>query len=774
MQKTLYIPIDTTLNYEFECPLLVKKYDTLKFKFAIFSLGILQDLNGQTVDIILHKKDGTTIQKTITDITLNIATIVLDKNASAYVGEVLGEIVITDTGGQATSNIFKFNVSNSLTEDIEIKSKDDIVTIEDMRALIANYKNEISAIGESTQAVEALNNITTYIDTNLSELTSKNATAVKNVTDLKKENDRADTNIPGLTNLNDTAEEKLEEFRLYDTTELNKRVQENTSQLNDMEQQKADDTDSNRTTTDKTVTGSINELNNNKADKTEVNSLATNKADGATVQALSTQVNSLASGSPKGTYATVADLTTAFPTGNNNIYVVSADGCWYYWNSVLTTPAWTSGGTYQSTTIGSKQVAPNSLTDGLFIKRNFEVVGTSNKEESHLVLVYPIKNGLNVGGTISLKYNAQNKISQQAKVVTKIGYCTSDDSSISVFNGISDYLNQTYVPQGSMKELSCSYTIPSDTQYLKIFITFAGMNGLSIDCLIKNITIYNSDGDNLLLLPLVTGLLNLTDGNLFATDIGSKDRLATVSDVTRIDGDIQAQKLYFDNKFLSKWSGKKANVIGDSQTAGANTTKTYHSFLKDILGLSEVRNYGINGSTIGYGSDSMCTRCLNMDDDADLIIILGGTNDFNLARPLGTFYTEENGVRTIREDTGYFRPSINILLKNLKTKYPDKAIIMCTPLHRGTYQSQPTELQSNSNSIWFDEYVESVKDACKIWSIPCLDLYELSGLQPNLPSNASLYFHDGSDGNAVDLLHPNATGHERIANVMAQFLNNVV
>lgn len=233
MQKTLYIPIDTTLNYEFECPLLVKKYDTLKFKFAIFSLGILQDLNGQAVDVILHKKDGTTIQKTITDITLNIATIVLDKNASACIGEVLGEIVITDAGGQATSNSFKFNVSNSLTEDIEIKSKDDIATIEDMRALIATYKNEISAIGESTQAVEALNNITTYIDTNLSELTSKNAAAVKNVTDLKKENDRADTNIPGLTNLNDTAEEKLQEFREFDTSNIVTTLRDHGSQLNE-------------------------------------------------------------------------------------------------------------------------------------------------------------------------------------------------------------------------------------------------------------------------------------------------------------------------------------------------------------------------------------------------------------------------------------------------------------------------------------------------------------------------------------------------------------
>lgn len=233
MQKTLYIPIDTTLNYEFECPLLVKKYDTLKFKFAIFSLGILQDLNGQTVDLILYKKDGTTIQKTITNTTLNIATIILDKNASACIGEVLGEIVITDAGGQVTSNIFKFNVSNSLTEDIEIKSKDDITTIEDMRALIATYKNEISAIGESTQAVEALNNITTYIDTNLSELTSKNAAAVKNVTDLKKENDRADTNIPGLTNLNDTAEEKLQEFREFDTSNIVTTLRDHGSQLNE-------------------------------------------------------------------------------------------------------------------------------------------------------------------------------------------------------------------------------------------------------------------------------------------------------------------------------------------------------------------------------------------------------------------------------------------------------------------------------------------------------------------------------------------------------------
>lgn len=50
------------------------------------------------------------------------------------------------------------------------------------------------------------------------------------------------------------------------------------------------------------------------------------------------------SGSPKGTYATLSDLQAAFPAGNNNIYVVRADGNWYYWNGAT----WASGGIYQS------------------------------------------------------------------------------------------------------------------------------------------------------------------------------------------------------------------------------------------------------------------------------------------------------------------------------------------------------------------------------------------------------------------------------------------
>ena len=50
-------------------------------------------------------------------------------------------------------------------------------------------------------------------------------------------------------------------------------------------------------------------------------------------------------GSPKGVYATLSDLESAYPTGTTGIYVVSADGHWYYWNG----SAWTDGGDYLST-----------------------------------------------------------------------------------------------------------------------------------------------------------------------------------------------------------------------------------------------------------------------------------------------------------------------------------------------------------------------------------------------------------------------------------------
>lgn len=60
---------------------------------------------------------------------------------------------------------------------------------------------------------------------------------------------------------------------------------------------------------------------------------------------LNTRIASVASGSPAGIYATVQALTTADPN-HSKIYLVNADGKWYYYNTSNST--WTAGGTYQA------------------------------------------------------------------------------------------------------------------------------------------------------------------------------------------------------------------------------------------------------------------------------------------------------------------------------------------------------------------------------------------------------------------------------------------
>ncbi|TCM89596.1 YD repeat-containing protein [Paenibacillus sp. BK033] len=80
------------------------------------------------------------------------------------------------------------------------------------------------------------------------------------------------------------------------------------------------------------------------------------KADKAYVDTQLAAVN----GGPKGTYATLVALQTAFPTGNANNYLVAADGKWYYWSGT----AWTAGGQYQSSGIAADSINTASIATG--------------------------------------------------------------------------------------------------------------------------------------------------------------------------------------------------------------------------------------------------------------------------------------------------------------------------------------------------------------------------------------------------------------------------
>ena len=107
------------------------------------------------------------------------------------------------------------------------------------------------------------------------------------------------------------------------------------------------------------------------------NNITTIESD---ISDLNTSLSNIGDASPAGVYATVGALETAFPTGDDSIYVVSADGKWYYWNG----STWTDGGTYQATEIADGSVTQEKIADNAitirkigksvkgFIPSNFE------------------------------------------------------------------------------------------------------------------------------------------------------------------------------------------------------------------------------------------------------------------------------------------------------------------------------------------------------------------------------------------------------------------
>lgn len=96
----------------------------------------------------------------------------------------------------------------------------------------------------------------------------------------------------------------------------------------------------------------------NQSDLGNTNARLEIKADKAYVDTL---LQALASGAPKGPYATLVALQTAFPTGASGIYLVTADGKWYFWSA----SAWTAGGTYQATGIADGSVTAVKLDPDL-------------------------------------------------------------------------------------------------------------------------------------------------------------------------------------------------------------------------------------------------------------------------------------------------------------------------------------------------------------------------------------------------------------------------
>ena len=225
----------------------------------------------------------------------------------------------------------------------------------------------------------------------------------------------------------------------------------------------------------------------------------------------------------------------------------------------------------------------------------------------------------------------------------------------------------------------------------------------------------------------------------------------------------------------SQWKGKKVAFLGDSMTQKRDSNITvYWEYLAEILGIKPFI-YGISGHQWDNIYRQATKLKTDRGSDVDAIFIFAGTNDFNHGIPMGEFFTEteketnHNGNQVFRKyrthvmNDSTFCGRINKVMDFLKSNYPDQQIIILTPIHRGFAQFsernvQPGENFANAQELYIDDYVNTLKEAASIWSVPLIDLFSISGLYP-INDVYSKYFENSK----TDMLHPNSAGNYRLA-----------
>ena len=211
-----------------------------------------------------------------------------------------------------------------------------------------------------------------------------------------------------------------------------------------------------------------------------------------------------------------------------------------------------------------------------------------------------------------------------------------------------------------------------------------------------------------------------------------------------------------------KLQGLKINFLGDSITEGHGCSSEALRFSDRIAAEygAVTRCYGIGGTRLARQTKpsensrhdlDFPSRVAEMDPDADVVVVFGGTNDFGHGdAPFGEF-----SDRTA--DT--FCGALHVLYTALLEKYPDKQIMVMTPLHRSS------ENIPNMHGKILAEYVDMIRKAAEYYSLPLLDLWAVSGIQPAVPVMKEKYMPDG--------LHPNDAGHVILTNKIAKFIENL-
>ena len=629
-----------------------------------------------------------------------------------------------------------------------------------------------------------------------------------------------------------------------------------------------------------------NRLNNSdsvKANRTELEATKSN---------LQNQIDSLASGSPKGNYATVDALVTANP--ETGVYVVTENGHIYSWTKDAESAI--DLGVYQATQVAGQSLSFDKLNANLFdnslilgkITKPYETQNDAFRNGGISFFIDLRKLNLNIATNINIKVECdfislnnhiknvyiKNRLTGFNKSVTDTN--SSDAFSITTYNvthlsfesdntnngqriyaeaivyptvdqnnipfeflitNLSIYINNNLVNIDDIRVYSEAtgnvelINICNNENLLDIFssltITRDNLFNKNDDSMLKENYLVNNTGNNstnnnfnTVVIPLkanktyffkyndtyestTTGAFviksyetsntvllgeNLTQvdgGVIFTTQntdcelwksyrksiVNTEDIVLLENEhdtgfsdfnengcIDNINGfeirDNQARK-EITNNLLNPLKDKTLLVIGDSISDNRLTNYcTIHYY--DYLEMNEkmkITMDGCNGTgyTKGYSDYLSIPQRINnrTEKSFDYITIFAGTND----------WWEGNvqiGAKGDTENTfyAYLKETYDLLVN----KYPLANVLIATPIRRSTNS------ETNSSGNTLEEYCNAILDMAHEYGFATIDLYNQSGLNPQIEINKTTYFYDNT--------HPNNTGQLKLYPKFRQGLLN--
>lgn len=263
--------------------------------------------------------------------------------------------------------------------------------------------------------------------------------------------------------------------------------------------------------------------------------------------------------------------------------------------------------------------------------------------------------------------------------------------------------------------------------------------------------------------------------------------LYSPEEIIEIVKDIHIETEYIDvgsKEENMKYKGLLMCSIGDSITYGHTPTGTpnagkqldsYAKLAASKLGMKFL-NYGISGNRMaGTSTDNpMCIRFSSMDNDADVVTFMGGTNDIRNGVPLGSM--NDRGTAT-------YYGALHTIMSGLYRKYvinnnkKVKIVAITPPKLIGT----PSTTAYGEGTIRpnQEEWINAVIEVAKYYSIPVLDFFHNGMIATQLAGD---YYKDLSDYYGYkgyfnplipDGIHPTQEGHEIISDLLVGFLNGL-